>query len=296
MTYSLQETLVSYKSSSSSVREAFRLSAQEQLIPGQSLQEKFETVAAAGYDGIELRSRGGFQFRERAAEIQAAVRDGVVISSACADMTCFIGDLVPGRRKEARENLKSQLTVIASCGGSGVVAPASYGIHSNRLPPYRFARPVEEDIEILVSALTELDQVARQEGARLFLEPLNRYEDFMLNTLSQGTDVIEKAAATSVQLCADFYHMNIEESDLAQSLIQAGSHLGHIHVSDSNRHEPGAGHTDWLSGMGALLAVGYQGWLALECRPQADLLSCLIRCHETVVRAQAALGYPEPAQ
>lgn len=296
MTYSLQETLVSYKSSSSSVRGAFRLSAQEQLIPGQSLQEKFEAVVAAGYDGIELRSRGDFQFRERAAEIEAAVRDGVVISSACVDMTCFIGDLVPARRKEARENLKSQLAVIAGGGGAGVVAPASYGIHSSRLPPYRSPRPADEDVEILVSALTELDAVARQEGVCLFLEPLNRYEDFMLNTLSQGIDVIGKAAATNVRLCADFYHMNIEESDVAQSLLQAGSHLGHIHVSDSGRHEPGTGHTDWLSGMGALLAAGYQGWLTLECRPQAGLSSCLIKCHETIVRAQAALGYPEPAQ
>jgi sugar phosphate isomerase/epimerase len=224
------------------------------------------------------------------------VRDGVVISSACVDMTCFIGDLVPGRRREARENLKSQLAVIASCGGRGVVAPASYGIHSNRLPPYRSPRPTEEDTEILVSALIELDEVARQEGTRLFLEPLNRYEDFMLNSLSQGIDVIEKAAAASVQLCADFYHMNIEEADIAQSLLQAGSHLGHVHVSDSGRHEPGTGHTDWLSGIGALQAAGYQGWLALECRPQADLPSCLVKCHETVVRAQAALGYPEPAQ
>lgn len=288
---------MSYRSSSNSTIDAPRLSVQEQLIPGDSLQEKFETITALGYQGIELRSRGEFEFAGREREIQAAVRDGVVISSACVDMRCFIGDLTPNRRREARENLKSQLAVIARCGGQGVVAPASYGLLSRRLPPYTTPRPAEEDLEIVADALTELGQVAEQEGAFLFLEPLNRYEDFILNTLAQGIDVIGRAGAGGgVRLCADFYHMNIEEEDVAQSIVQAGEYLGHVHVSESNRHEPGTGHTDWLGGMAALLAVGYGGWLALECRPREDLMSCLVTCHETVVRAQAAVAYPGVGQ
>lgn len=296
MTYSTLETRVSYKLSSSSVTDDLRLSAQEQLIPGESLQEKFETVTALGYHGIELRSRGDFQFRERESEIQAALRDGVVISSACVDMRCFIGDLTPGRRREARENLKSQLGVIARCGGGGVVAPATYGLLSKRLPPYTSPRPAEEDLEIVAGALAELGEVAAQEGVCLFLEPLNRYEDFILNTLAQGTGVIRQAGVSGVRLCADLYHMNIEEDDVAQAIVQAEGYVGHVHVSDSNRHEPGAGHMDWLAAMGALLATGYRGWLALECRPRADLSACLIRCHETIVRARAALAFPGPGQ
>jgi sugar phosphate isomerase/epimerase len=287
---------VSFKSSSISVPEAPRLSVQEQLVPGDRLQEKFETVTALGYQGIEVRSRGDFRFREREAELAAAVRDGVVISSACIEMSRFVGDLEPGHRKEARENLKSQLGVIARCGGRGVVAPASYGVLSRRLPPYTSPRAAEDDLDIVTEALAELGQVAQAEGADLFLEPLNRYEDFILNTLAQGVGVIQKAGTGGVRLCADFYHMNIEEDDIAQSLIQAADHLGHVHVSDSNRNEPGTGHVDWLSGVGALVAVGYDGWLTLECRPRAGLRECLVTCHDTVVRAHAALVQPEPAR
>lgn len=289
---------MSYRLSSTSETEAPRLtdvprlSVQEQLIPGGSLQEKFQTLTALGYHGIELRSGGDFRFQQREDEIQAAVRDGVIISSACVDMPCFIGDLTPARRAEARENLKSQLGVIARCGGRGVVAPASYGVLSKRLPPYTSPRSAEEDLDIITEALAELGRVAEQEGVCLFLEPLNRYEDFILNTLAQGAGAIQRAGTGGLQLCADFYHMNIEEDDIAQSLVQAGAHLGHVHVSDSNRHEPGTGHVDWLSGMGALTAVGYQGWLTLECRPRADLPAALVGCHETIVRAQAALAYP----
>lgn len=283
---------MSYRLSSSSQTDALRLSAQENLIPGGSLQEKFETATALGYHGIEVRSRGEFQFAEREKELLTAVRDGVVISSACMDMRCFIGDLSADSRKEARENLKSQLGVIARCGGSGIVAPATYGVLSKRLPPYTSPRTAEEDAEIVVKALAELGRVAEQEGAYLLLEPLNRYEDFILNTLAQGVDLITRAGTSGVRLCADFYHMSIEEADVAKSILEAGDQIGLVHLSDSNRHEPGAGHTDWISGMGALEAVGYRGWLTLECRPSTDLKSCLANCRETVVRARASVAYP----
>jgi sugar phosphate isomerase/epimerase len=282
---------VSFKLSSSSAAEGFRLAAQEQLIPGDSLQEKFQTITALGYHGIEVRSHGQFRFRERQAELQAAVSDGVVISSACADMRCFIGDLDPARREEARENLKSQFGVLAAVGGTGVVAPATYGVLSRRLPPYTSPRPAEEDEEIVVAALAELGEVAAREGVDLFLEPLNRYEDFILNTLDQGRSLIRRSGA-GVTLCADFYHMSIEEDDIAQSLLGAAEHLGHIHISDSNRNEPGTGHVDWLAGLGALIAADYDGWLVLECRPRTSQLDALAKCRETVTRAYAALAGP----
>ncbi|HEY1618618.1 MAG TPA: sugar phosphate isomerase/epimerase family protein [Streptosporangiaceae bacterium] len=287
---------MSYRLSCNSATESLRLSVQEQLVPGDTLQEKFEAASALGYQGIEVRSRGEFQFREREAELLAAAGDGVVISSACVDMQVFIGDLTPSRRAHARENLKSQLGVIARCGGAGVVAPASYGLMSRRLPPYVTPRSQAQDLEIIVAALTELGQVAEREGAVLFLEPLNRYEDFILNTLAQGIGVIQRSGAGGIRLCADFYHMNIEEADVAQALVQADEHVGHVHVSDSNRHEPGAGHADWLSGMGALVAIGYAGWLALECRPSAGLPASLAKCHETIVRAHSAVAAPGHAR
>jgi sugar phosphate isomerase/epimerase len=286
---------VSYRLSSSSVTE-LRLSAQENLVPGETLQEKFETITALGYQGIEVRSRGDFQFAEREKELLTAVADGVVISSACVDMRCFLGDLDPDRRRDARENIKSQLGVIARCGGAGIVAPATYGVLSKRLPPYTAPRTVEEDAEIVVEALAELGEVAMQEGALLFLEPLNRYEDFVLNTQAHGVDLIKQAGTAGVRLCSDFYHMNIEEDDPAQAVLEAGQHVGHVHLSESNRNEPGTGHTDWLSGMGALTAIGYSGWLALECRPRAELRQCRASCRETVARAHAAVAYPGAGQ
>jgi sugar phosphate isomerase/epimerase len=64
--------------------------------------------------------------------------------------------------------------------------------------------------------------------------------------------------------------MNIEEDDPAAALAATGPRLAHVQVNDSNRLQPGTGHLDFGAAFSALRAVGYQGWLALECRLRGD--------------------------
>jgi sugar phosphate isomerase/epimerase len=61
------------------------------------------------------------------------------------------------------------------------------------------------------------------------------------------------------------FHMNIEERDVAQAIRAAGARLRHVHVADSNRRQPGAGHLDVPALLDALRSTGFDGWLALEC-------------------------------
>jgi hypothetical protein len=49
-----------------------KLSCQEQLLPGASLQAKFDFARRAGFAGIELRARGDGQFAARLPALQAA--------------------------------------------------------------------------------------------------------------------------------------------------------------------------------------------------------------------------------
>jgi sugar phosphate isomerase/epimerase len=64
--------------------------------------------------------------------------------------------------------------------------------------------------------------------------------------------------------------MNIEEDDLGKAITDAGRRVAHVHVDDSNRLQPGTGHLDFATAFGALHAIGYDGWLALECRLRGD--------------------------
>jgi sugar phosphate isomerase/epimerase len=137
---------------------------------------------------------------------------------------------------------------------------------SRRLPPFEPPRSADEDRAVLEDALGDLGEEAARLGVTLYLEPLNRYEDHMVNTLGAAVELLQAVGLDSVKIGADTYHMNIEEADPAASLIAAAPHLGHVQASDSNRLEPGAGHVDWPLIGATLRAIGYDGPVAIESR------------------------------
>ena len=60
-------------------------------------------------------------------------------------------------------------------------------------------------------------------------------------------------------------------------------YIGHVQLSDSNRLQPGAGHLDWAAFLGALDAIGYDRYLAVECRLSGDPADA-VRSIPSVVR------------
>ena len=172
-------------------------------------------------------------------ELRAAVRAGMVMATVCPETDHFIGDFDPDRRRDAVTQLRSQLSVIAELGGTGVLTPASWGMFSLRLPPFIPPRQPAEDRKVLLEALLELAEHAAAEGVWLAVEPINRYEDYMVNRLEEAAGLAEEVEREtglgSVRVCADLFHMNIEEDDLAAAILATGPRIAHVHVDDTNR-------------------------------------------------------------
>jgi sugar phosphate isomerase/epimerase len=243
-----------------------RLTCQEHLAPGETLAEKWEFLHGCGFDGIELRGFDEFAFAARRDELAEAHAAGVPMPTVCVISDHFIGDFDRDQRLDAIAQMRSLLTGIAQVGGEGAITPASFGMHSNALPPFSAPRTPEEDRAVLLEALGELGDHAAREGVQVYLEPLNRYEDHMLNTLAQATDLCTELGHASVRVMGDLFHMSIEEVDLPAALGSSAEFLAHVHLADSNRHFPGAGHTSFPEILTALREIDYSGCLALECR------------------------------
>lgn len=239
-----------------------KIAVQENLVPGKDAADRWAKARDWGFDGLELRGAGGI--KARLPELRAARAAGMVAASICPDAGPFIGAFDPEDRRTAMTALRDLLDVAAEIGAAGVITPAAYGIHSNRLPPFAPPRPPEEDRAILTEALLALGAHAEQLGVELWLEPLNRYEDHMVNTLSQGAELCRASGSGAVKLMADLFHMNIEEADIAASLRAERPLVAHLHFADSSRLEPGTGHTDFASALAAL--PDFDGWGAIECR------------------------------
>ncbi len=242
------------------------LTVQEQHLPGDDLEHKFEIAKQWGFDGIELRSRGEFQFASRLPELLRARANGVVMPTACVEMSHFIGAFDDELRADAIAQLTSQLSVMAEIGGVGVMTPGSYGMFSRRLPPFEPPRSPEDDRAILIDGLGTLAAHATSEGVQLFLEPLNRYEDYLVNTLADAASLVTEVSSDGLRIVADTYHMNIEERDLAAALQEVAPLIGHVQASDSNRLEPGAGHVDWALFGATMKSIGYTRSIAIESR------------------------------
>lgn len=255
-----------------------KLACQERLLPPGPPLTRWEHALRFGFDGIELI--GDAAAPDRLEELRAARRRGAVFSSICVASDRFIGDFDAGRRRAAREDLRRLLSMAAELGAGGVITPAAWGMWTNSLPGHSpLPRSPAEDRAVLVEALEELGTCAAEADVRLFLEPLNRYEDHMVNRLDQGRLLLEVCDRPAVRLTADLYHMNIEEADPIAALRAAGDAVEHVHASDSNRLEPGRGHVDWAAVRAALKDIRFDGWLAIECRlsgEPADVLPAAV--------------------
>ena len=150
-----------------------------------------------------------------------------------------------------------------------MITPAAWGMFTRRLPPFdEPPRTPDEDREVLRAGLAELGAHAAAAGVSVFFEPLNRYEDHMVNTLAQGAALID--GLPGVRLLADTYHMNIEEDDLCAALRSVADVLGAVHLSDSNRAQPGTGHVPFAAVIATLREVGFDGVLSVECRLRGE--------------------------
>jgi sugar phosphate isomerase/epimerase len=120
-----------------------------------------------------------------------------------------------------------------------------------------------ESLEILAGKAANL-------GVPLIYEPLNRYESNLFNSLESSIKMLESLKTGSVRLLADLFHMNIEEDNLSQTILDFGNYIGHVHFADSNRKPMGYGHTGMAPIAEALKEVGYSGYISAEAFPFPD--------------------------
>lgn len=241
-----------------------KIASQEGLLPGKSFEEKVQSALKLGLEGVELSGRGIESRIDKIRDVLSSY--DIKISSICSG---YRGDLLGIERKErtlAMEDIKTRLRISAEIGAVGVIVVPTFG--RPKLPDLY---PLYSDVwslekEMLVEELKELGKFANDVGSYVLLEPLNRYETHFLNRLEQAIQIVEEVGLEHVRLMADFFHMNIEEADIPQSLLKVGKYLKHIHLADSNRVLPGFGHTNFDEPFKVLKEINYKDYMVFECR------------------------------
>lgn len=115
-----------------------------------------------------------------------------------------------------------------------------------------------------VSSLKTLAATANKAGVKLGLEPLNRFETDMVNTVDDAVRLLDEVGSDGLGVSLDSFHMNIEEVDFRKAVLKAGERLLHVQVSDSHRGVPGEGNSDWRGLLDGLRDIDYQGKVSIE--------------------------------
>lgn len=191
------------------------------------------------------------------ARIQARGFDVVTstVLSAATDLTADD----PATRRAGVAYLLRCVEATAAMGArqlSGVI----YSEHGRR-PPFRAGERhwswSAEGLRIVADRAAEL-------GVRVAIEPVNRYESFLVNTAEQAERLCALIDRPNVGIHLDTYHMNIEEKDWSTPVHTAGSRLCHFHLCENDRGIPGTGLVNWEQLFGALAAIDYQGYAGME--------------------------------
>jgi len=239
-----------------------KLAAQERLVPGDTMAEKLRRLQAYGYDGVELH---GQDLRARLPEIKRALADSpLVASTICGGFSPQLTSPDPAKRQGTVDALRELLDCAAEVGAAGPIFVPLFGpAQVPDLSPLTSVARLQRDL--LVAVLRPLAAEAAARGVALLLEPLNRYEARFPKDLAEGCSICEEVGSPGLRLMADFFHMSIEEADIAAALRAAAPFVRHIHLADSNRLLPGLGHTRFVEAFRALDEVGFAGFGALEC-------------------------------
>ena len=226
-------------------------------MPGRTLRAKYDAARRFGFDALELSERPAFD------EARIAIREKIPVTAIAGGYRGWLIDPDPEMLAAARADI-ARLLELASELDTGIVVVPIWG-RTRNLPGIATGRTRDEDEAIFLDGLRPLAERAEHLGARILLEPLNRYQNDVCVTIADALRFRDAIGSAAVSVVGDTFHMNIEEADMGRSVAQAGERLGYVQMADSQRFEPGAGHIDFSLIFSALAAIGYVGDIGVEC-------------------------------
>jgi len=258
------------------------------MAPGNTIREKLANLERLGYEGVEVR----LLLQEATPEVVAEYEEALAASSlgigaVIAPGPAYALSFDSEESKEIKlEGAKRALEIGAQLGAASFITP-EYSPQSP-LPlwyPAKRLSPREE--ELFYSFMAEVAEHAEKLATTALLEPINRYETHFYYSIADVMAVCDRVGSPRIRMVIDFFHMNIEEADIPRSIESAAGYVQHVQLGDNNRELPGKGQTDFRAGFAALRKIGYDGYMALECRlpadPEQELAACaryLRRCLE----------------
>lgn len=228
------------------------------------LAERIMAARVAGFEGVEIQ----FPYELPAIRLKELLeRAGVplvLINLPAGDFMQGGPGLaaVPARQAAFDAALQQALTYAA------MVRPMCVNVL-----PGRLAEGIgrEQALDTLAGNLRKSAEAFALLGVRVVCEAINPLDmpGFLINTPEHLQDLLARVDHPNCQAQLDLYHMARQALDVVAGIRLLGSRIGHVQFADCpGRGAPGTGSVAFEPLIDALRAVGYDGWLSAEYRPE----------------------------
>jgi sugar phosphate isomerase/epimerase len=224
--------------------------------------ENAATIAAAGYDYIEptvafgLMPENSWEETPFAASSAASIQPEAFNVFLPGDLKIVGPEVDEVRLQRYLESAFERLGKV----GAKVVVFGSAGARGipEAFPPDRARTQIE-------AFLTRCAPLASASGVTVVIEPLNRGECNIINSVAEGMEYVRAVNASSIRVLSDLYHVDREGQSYAETR-DAAEALRHVHVAGrEGRRAPNEDDVDYLSGYFAVLKqMGYDGRISVE--------------------------------
>jgi sugar phosphate isomerase/epimerase len=137
-----------------------------------------------------------------------------------------------------------------------------FGSAGARMVPEGF--PIAKAFEQYVDILRQFAPLAEEHGVTIVVEPLNRGECNLINTILEGAEAVRRANHPAVKLLVDLFHM-LRNGESPDDILKVGPLIRHAHLAENrDRAAPGIHGEDFRPFLRALRRTGYNDRLALE--------------------------------
>jgi len=242
-----------------------KISFQEGIPPGESLNEKLDFMESLGVVGFEPGGRG---LAGRVNEIQQALKGrNISVSAICAGFGGFILAEDPAVKEEFDTTMREIVAAAGELGSTGVIMVPAFNSQKPCLPHTMDTR------NYLCEQLHELGEYAVKCGTTVILEPLNRGECFYMRQVADAAAIARDSKSEGVKCMGDFWHMQEETSDYGAFWSAGTKYLQHVHIASRGRRlMPGEdGEKDnYRDGFRALKEMHYDKFISLECGTKGE--------------------------
>ena len=222
--------------------------------------ERFERAAKAGFDAVEF-----WHIDQPGRDVDAIATTCKALGLEIIQFTGWGSPSLADERNHAKfmDRIREALDVAAALDAPMFTIVGHQSIDG--LDQETSLANLERALARAAPLLEEAQRVA-------ILEPFNPvdHQGHFLNGSQDALAVCRSIDSPAVKLNWDLYHMQLSEGNLIASLRGGIDQVAYVQIADvPGRHQPGTGELNYTRIFAALDDIGYDGYIGLECWPDA---------------------------